>query len=222
MMVWLIVLIVIILGFFAFSVYRHDDTTFGRETGYTYFDVLLNHRVRVFNNMYKTLEQVEGIHKIVVDVVVPTGDSTRKVDALFIHESGVYVMNIKRMDGWINGHEEDLQWTQLLHGNQQRQFENPIHDVKRNIYALHEHLPELNRDAYEAIVVFTDDCAFQKIELTSQHVDVMKMKNLKAWTKTLAGQVLSEAEINTVYNVVQSMAQKKKVKLAKKKQAAIS
>ncbi|MER2108264.1 MAG: nuclease-related domain-containing protein [Solibacillus sp.] len=221
-MIWLLVLTVIILGYFAFSIYRHDDTAFGKETGYTYFDVLLTSRVRRLNKIYKTLDRTDGLHRIVVDVAVPTGESTRKVDALFIHESGIYVMNIKKMGGWINGHEEDLQWTQLLHGDEQKPFENPVHDVKRDIYALQEHLPEMNRDAYETIVLFTDDCAFQKIELTSQNVDVVKMKQLKAWTKTLAGQVLSETEMDTVYSVVQSMAQKKPVKLAKKKPVAIS
>lgn len=221
-MIWLVVLIVIILGYFAFSIYRHDDMAFSKETGYTYFDVLLNSRVRALNKIYTTLDRTDGLHRIVVDVAVPTGDSIRKIDALFIHESGIYVMNIKKMGGWINGHEDDLQWTQLLHRGEQKPFENPVHDAKRDIYALQEHLPEMNRDAYEAMVLFTNDCAFQKIELTSQNVDVVKMKQLKAWTKTLAGQVLSETEMDTVYSVVQSMGQKKSVKLANKKPAAIS
>lgn len=221
-MMWLVVLIVVVLGYFAYSIYRHDDTAFGKETGYTYFDVLLNGRVRALNKLYTTLEQTAGAKKIVVDVAVPAGDTVQKINMLFIHESGVYVIDMKKMGGWINGREDDLQWMQLLHREQQKPFDNPIHDVKRSIYALQEHLPEMNRDLYEAIVVFADDCSFQKVEITSQHVDVMKVKDVKAWTKTLAGQVMSEEEINTVYNVTQSMAQKKQVKLAAKKPATIS
>lgn len=221
-MMWLVVVIIVVLGYFTYSVYRHDDTAFGKETGYTYFDVLFNSRVRGLNKLYTTLAQADGAKKIVVDVAVPTGDTVRKIDMLFIHESGVYVMDMKKMGGWINGREDDLQWMQLLHREQQKLFDNPIHDVKRSIYAVQEHLPEMSRDLYEAIVVFADDCSFQKIEITSQHVDVMKVKDVKAWTKTLAGQVMSEEEINTVYNVTQTMAQKKQVKLTPKKPATIS
>lgn len=221
-MMWLVVLIIVALGYFAYSVYRHDDTAFSKETGYTYFDVLFNGRVRALNKLYTTLEQADGAKKIVVDVAVPAGETVRKIDMLFIHESGVYVMGMKKMGGWINGREDDLQWMQLLHREQQNLFENPIHDVKRSIYALQEHLPEMNRDLYEAIVIFADDCSFQKVEITSQHVDVMKVKDVKAWTKTLAGQVMSEEEMNTVYNVTQSMAQKKQVKLTAKKPVTMS
>lgn len=222
MIIWLVVLVVLILGYLAFSIYRHDDTAFGKETGYTYFDVLLNRRVRRLNNMYTTLERATGKYKIAVDVVVPNGKTMKKIDMLFIHESGIYVMNVKKIGGWIQGREADLQWTQLLHKGQQKPFENPIHEVKRMVFALQEHLPEVNKDAYEAIVLFTDDCVFQKIELTSQHVDVVKMNKLKAWTGSLAGEVLSETELNTVYNVVRTMAQKKQVKPTKNKSAAAS
>lgn len=219
---WLLVLIVVFLVYFAFSVYRHDDTNFGKETGYTYFDVLLNARVRMLNKIYTTLDQIEGVHKVVVDVAIPAGGKVQKIDVLLLHESGIYVMDIKKMGGWINGHEGDLEWKQLLHKNKQKTFENPIHHVKRHIYALQGHLPDVTKDAYEAIVLFTDDCAFQKIELTSRHVDVMKVKGLKAWSKTLAGQVLSESELKTIYSAVQDLAQKKRVKPARKKTASIS
>lgn len=219
MLFWLIVVVIIILGYFAFSIYRHEDTMFCKMTGYTYFDLLVDSRVRVLNKVMNTLDSVEGTHKVLVDLKVPSEGTTQSIDGLLIHESGIYVMNVKKAKGWINGREEDPQWVQLLHNDKQEPFENPIHRVQRAIFALQGHLPEINQEAYEALVLFTDDCSFQQITLNSQNVDVLKPKDLKDWTKTLDGHVLSETEINTIYSVLAEMAQKKKVKLTRNAKA---
>jgi hypothetical protein len=216
----LLIIVIAIIGYFAANIYRHDNTTFYKITGYSYLDVLTNKDVRTTFHLVNALNIAKGAHKILVNVQVPVNGDLQQIDALLIHESGIYVMKHKDMTGWINGREQDLQWMQLLHRDQSRLFENPIHDVKRLNYALQDQLPEVSDEAFNSLVVFSNACSFQQVELHSADIDVVKVSELKKWTGTLAGKRLTETEIETLYAAIEPMMNVKSSELKLKNSIA--
>lgn len=205
----LIVVLIAIFGYFAMKIYQHDNTIFYKLTGYSYFDVWTNKKIRTTYKLVRILDEVKSPHKIVVNVQLPTNEAIQPIDAVLIHETGIYVINMLEMSGWINGREQDIQWTQLLHKDKSKLFNNPIHETKKLAFALQGQLPEVSEEAFQSIVLFSNDCSFQKVEISSENVDVIKSSSIKKWTQNLQQQRLSEADIQTIYSVLEGMMQVK-------------
>lgn len=217
---WVIVVLVLVVGYFIVSIYRHDDSKFSKLTGYSYFDLWTNKKAKAANKLVVALDKVKGSHKVLVDLQVPNGKSVQQIDALLIHESGIYVIDVKKMSGWISGREQDNEWTQLLHRNKTNTFPNPLRENKGGIQALQEILPEVNRDLFETLILFTNDCSFQQIELYSNNVDVIKTPGLNSWVSGLGGEVLSQSEIDSLYIALEGYMQVKKKPVLEKAKAA--
>ena len=195
----LLFIVIAIIGYLALLIYRHDNTAFYKLTGYSYFDLWTNKKIRLTHNLVNALDAAQGSHKVLVNLQVPVNDHLQMIDAVLIHESGIYCIHVKEMTGWINGREQDFQWTQLLHKNQSRLFENPIHEAKRLSYALQDQLTELHESLFNSVVVFSNDCSFQQVEIHSANVEVTKASDLKKWVSSLNGTQLSETEIHTIF-----------------------
>lgn len=217
----LIILVILIVGYFMVNIYRHDNSAFYKLTGYSYLDMVANKKIRTMYKMVNDLDQVNGSHKVLVDVQVPVNDELQTISGLLLHESGIYVLNLKEKSGWINGREQDLEWKELLHQEKSRAFENPIHEAKRLIYALQDQLPEVDEQAFQSVVLFTDGCSFQKIEIESDGVDVLKVGELKKWGSSLKGKVLSETDIQTLFVTLEGSMNKKSATLKANKPVSI-
>ncbi|MEK5078457.1 nuclease-related domain-containing protein [Solibacillus sp. FSL W7-1436] len=200
----ILVVVIAIIGYFIFKLYNHDNTTFYQLTGYSYFDLLLNKSVRTSYQLMNELEHVQGSKKIMMNLKLPVHNEVQTIDALLLHESGIYVVNVKKKSGWINGREQSIEWIELLHKNRKNVFNNPIHETKRLIHALKDRLPEVDGALFETMVVFTNDCSFQQIEIHSSDVEVLKIAELKKWAAALEGKRLSDTEIEKLYATLET------------------
>lgn len=204
MTLFILVVLIAIIGYFIFKLYSHDNTTFYQLTDYSYFDVLMNKSVRTSYQLIKELEHVQGTKKVMVNLQLPVHNEVQTIDALLLHESGIYVMNMKKKSGWINGREQSIEWIELLHKNQKQVFNNPIHETKRLIHTLKDQLPEVDGMLFETMVVFANDCSFQQIEIQSSNVEVLKIAELKKWATTIEGKRLSDTEIENLYETLET------------------
>lgn len=211
-----IIVVMVIVGYPAYKIYIHDNTIFYKITGYSYFDVLMKKKVRILNKIMQDLEQAKGTRKVMINLQIPVYEELHSIDALLLHESGIYVVNIKDKSGWINGREQNIEWKELLHKNKIRTFNNPIHETKRLVNALQDQLSEVDATLFETVVVFTNDCAFQQIEIHSQNVEVLKMSELNNWTKTLDRKRLTEADIETLFTALEGYMNGKNTTLKSK------
>lgn len=205
----LIVLVIITISYFMVNIYRHDNSTFYKLTSYSYLEMLTSKKTRTLYKLVGVLDQVNSTHKILVNVQIPVNDTLKTIDALFLHESGIYVINVRAKSGWINGRESDYEWKELLHKGKNRTFNNPIYETKRLMLALRDQLAEVDEHAFQSIVLFTDDCSFQQIEIQSDNVEVLKMKNLKKWASSIKGNVISETDIQTLFVTLEGSMSKK-------------
>ena len=212
-----IIVVMVIVGYLAYKIYSHDNTVFYKITGYSYFDVLMKKRVRTLNKVMHDLEQAKGSRKVMVNLQIPVYEELHSIDAILLHESGIYVVNIKDKSGWINGREQNIEWKELLHKNKIRTFNNPIHETKRLVNALQDQLPEVDATLFESVVVFTNDCSFQQIEIHSQNVEVLKMSDLNSWTKTLDRKRLTEADIETLFSALEGFMNGRNTEVQSKK-----
>lgn len=216
MTIFILVVLIAIIGYFIIKLYSHDNTTFYQLTGYSYFDVLMNKSVRTSYQLIKELEHVQGTKKIMVNLQLPVHNEVQTIDALLLHESGIYVMNVKKKSGWINGREQSIEWIELLHKNQKQVFNNPIHETKRLFHTLKNQLPEVDGTLFEIMVVFTNDCSFQQVEIQSSNIEVLKIGELKKWATTIEGKRLSDTEIENLYAILENFMRGKNTTLRSK------
>ena len=160
MMILVLLIVVALIVTLSVLVYKHDTTEFAQLTGYSFFDIMLSTKKGHLHKLMTQLNKVSGEHKVLIDLQLPVNNTTYPVDAVLIHESGVYVIDGVEKTGWISGNEDQDEWIETKHKEKQETFPNPIMENKRIIFALRDLLPEINYDAYVAISLFSDACSF--------------------------------------------------------------
>ena len=129
-----------------------------------------------------------------------------------MHESGLYVFEVKNYSGWIFGEEGQKQWTQILPASRglskSIQFFNPILQNKVHLKWLREYIDE-DAPLY-SYIVFSDRCELKKITLTSNEHVVLNRRNLIYRVRRnaeLKGAVLTEEKIDALYNKLYPLTQ---------------
>lgn len=206
MTIWLILIGIVLFGIVAFVIYKYDDSEFSKATDFTFWDVWTKKKVHAAYKLMTLLGHVKGEHKVLLNLHVPYQKNKEIIDALLIHESGIFIMTIEHKNGWISGREQDIEWTQLLHNDKKQVFQNPVHKGQRGMCAIREQLPNISADVYETLVVFSNNCSFQKVELHSKKTDVMKTKDLNKWLSKLNGSILSSTEIQQIYDELKGLS----------------
>lgn len=106
----------------------------------------------VFTELYKT---IKGNCKILMNLEVPTNNGkTTEIDLLMIHETGIYVFEIKHYKGDIYGKNNDETWTQYFRTVKNSVFKNPMLQNAYHINALNNLLPNI---PLFSIITFTSE-----------------------------------------------------------------
>lgn len=101
----------------------------------------------------------------------PSHGGTTEIDALLLHQSGIYVLETKNISGEITGTLEEERWHQRLNARTTHTFHNPIQQNAGHIRALRHFLKEnfsksdLNVDELPVFsaIVFSDRCVLKGI-----------------------------------------------------------
>ncbi len=117
--------------------------------------------------IYRDLARIEGRKAFLPNCYIPKHNGgTTEIDLIFLHESGVYVIESKNYSGWIFGDEEQEYWTQCLQSvggiATKKQFYNPLWQNEIHIYALMELLQD-DTFPYYSYIVFGDNCELKNI-----------------------------------------------------------
>jgi hypothetical protein len=98
-------------------------------------------------------------HVLLNNVTLPTQEGTTQIDHVLVADTGIFVIETKRYSGWIFGHPNDPQWTQVIYRKKSR-FQNPNRQNYGHVKAL-QALFALPPDAFFPLVVFTGDAEFK-------------------------------------------------------------
>ncbi len=127
----------------------------------------------VFKELYPTLS---GCCKILMNLQIPTADGrTTEIDLLLIHETGLYVFEMKHYKGTIYGKVSDEKWTQYFRTTPNSHFFNPILQNQYHIQALKNLFPNIPIYSY---IVFTSSECDLRVECDESEITVCRLHNL--------------------------------------------
>lgn len=127
----------------------------------------------LFCELYKS---ITGNGKILMNLNVPTENSkTTEIDLVLIHETGLYVFEIKHYKGTIYGKDTDAIWTQYFRTVKNNTFKNPIEQNKYHIQALKKLFPET---PIHSCIVFTNyDCDI-RVTNSNEEINICELRDI--------------------------------------------
>ena len=127
----------------------------------------------VFKELYPKLT---GCCKILMNLQIPTSNGrTTEIDLLLIHETGLYVFEMKHYKGTIYGKSSDQKWTQYFRTASNTHFYNPILQNQYHITALQKMFPDIS---IHSLIVFTSPECDLRVECNELDITVCQLGNL--------------------------------------------
>ncbi|MBQ6841168.1 MAG: NERD domain-containing protein [Bacilli bacterium] len=141
----------------------------------------------VFRELY---QHIYGECKILMNLNIPiSNDKTTEIDLLMIHETGIYVFEIKYFKGTIYGKDTDKTWTQYFRTSSNNKFKNPMLQNEYHINAIQNIFPNAS---IHSVIVFTSDECNLKVENKNLNIDLCTLYDL---CRTLETRFNSNAQI---------------------------
>lgn len=155
----------------------------------------------LFCELYKS---IIGNGKILMNLNVPVDNSkTTEIDLILIHETGLYVFEIKHYKGTIYGKDTDAIWTQYFRTAKNNTFKNPIEQNKYHIQALKKLLPEMS---IHSCIVFTNyDCDIRVTNLNKK-IDICKLINIDKTLEYRFAKSTNKYSISDIDNIFEKLS----------------
>jgi len=182
----LFLMLCIIALFIIVPFLQYQQSSYRVETNYSFLKVYLDKGLLGEYFTYKILQKVPGNHKTVVNAYLPNRkDGTTEIDLVFIHETGVYVIESKNYSGWLFGKENDRNWCQMLPNKQKSYFYNPVKQNQTHLNALKREFPSMADNNMTSLIVFSNCCQLKKVSVDNENVRIMKRDQLGGLLKKL-------------------------------------
>lgn len=153
--------------------------------------------LRVNAGLSRLLDQ--KVFRLITNVTLPVGNDTTQIDHLIVSPYGIFVIETKNFSGWIFGHPNDAQWTQVLYRSKER-FQNPLHQNDRHVRVLTELLSLPSAHVYN-VVAFVGACTFK----TPMPVNVVRgVRELAAFIQENRAPMFTENEVSCFIDVIQA------------------
>lgn len=165
----------------------------------------------------RRLERLRGYKRILRNLYVPLPDGcgTTEIDAVIVHEKGIFVLENKNYSGRISGDGEDCRWTQVRRERRRkwvRHFYNPIRQNRGHIRCLQAYLPQ-DLSCFWSVVTFNDQAKLKHIRVASEDVLVANSRKVRKklqrrlrWRR----RVLSRRQVQEICEMLQPLAHPKK------------
>lgn len=158
----------------------------------------------VFCELYK---KIPGTCKILMNLEFPASFSrTTEIDLLMVHETGLYVFEVKHFKGTIYGKTSDNQWTQYFRTVSNQTFDNPIKQNQYHVDNVKRMYPDI--PVYSFIVFTGDECDL-RIEGSVANTSLCYFYNLIHRFNNICNDrpaVLSLPEIDGLFNEMKAFS----------------
>lgn len=116
--------------------------------------------------------------KVVYNVyVLGVNNSVGRIDAVLIHDSGIYLFDGKKYKGWISGTESDDSWIVTTKNEEQLSIVNPIKQTLAQTEWLKKNIQNIV-DVY-SIIIFPEDSNLISVSNSYSKVKVIKGNNFE-------------------------------------------
>lgn len=166
------------------------------ERGKGYFGEYL-----LFCELYKS---ITGNGKILMNLNVPAENSkTTEIDLILIHETGLYVFEIKHYKGTIYGKDTDAIWTQYFRTVKNNTFKNPIEQNKYHIRALKKLFPET---PIHSCIVFTNyDCDI-RVTNSNEEIDICELRSISRTLEYRFAKSTNKYSMSDIDNIFEKLS----------------
>ena len=155
----------------------------------------------VFSELYKS---IEGNGKILMNLNIPVNEyKTTEVDLIMIHETGIYVFEIKHYKGTIYGNDQDEIWTQYFRTTKNSTFKNPVKQNKYHISALEKLFP--NTPIFSCIVFTSPNCDV-RVNNADKSIDICQLQRLSQTLSSRFSQSLKIFSMKTIDDLFVKLA----------------
>lgn len=135
---------------------------------------------------------------------------TTQVDEIVFSSSGIYVFEVKNYKGWIFGHQDNRNWTQVLNigygDTEKNYFYNPIRQNQTHIRCIRNIIKDSSVPIH-SVVVFTDKSVFKSLTYDQTQVSVIHRFELQRTIRHIEDSFFNsipEESIEALYNLVLS------------------
>ena len=177
----MVIFIIIILGiciYYELKNIEYDKSKYKEECGNNFLEVIIDKGKYGEYLSFNKLEKIKGNHKILTNVYLPKGnEETIEIDLVYIHETGIYILESKNYSGWIFGDEKNEYWMHTLKNRQKEKFYNPLWQNNTHIEYLKK-LLKIDENYIKSIIVFSERCNIKTIVGDSENVKVINRYNL--------------------------------------------
>lgn len=165
--------------------------------------------------MQKLYQQIPGTCKILMNLNIPVSNGrTTEIDLLMIHETGLYVFEIKHYKGDIYGKTHDEKWTQYFRTAPNHSFLNPVKQNEYHISGLKKLYPDI---PIYSMVIFTNNECKLHIEGTAPNITICTLNHLIGnflETYLPKKHIYSTEQIDTIFNQLLVYAPEHKLSVA--------
>ncbi|WP_277586814.1 nuclease-related domain-containing protein [Psychrobacillus antarcticus] len=179
-------------------------STYKEQTGNGLFSTMFNKGHYGEFSSYGKLAKLPGYHKALFNIYIPNGkEQTTEIDLVYLHETGIYVIESKNYSGWIFGDEKSQKWIQTFPNGQKFSFYNPIKQNLGHIIALKALLPSVETVQFTSVIVFSERCELKKVTTEAKDTYVIKRNHLSKLMEQQIQQspnILQTAYIDKVYS----------------------
>lgn len=211
-----IIAAVAVLAFAVFKLTKYLLSGYYKSTKDSYFKVLFNKEKSFRYSVYKCFnKQLNGTVRCICDIYMPKVDgTTAKADMILISETGVWVIDAKKISGKVVGNESGETWDHIAKGKT-TQIPNPA--VWNKLYSkwLHSFAKDYPHTAYFSFIIRGNGCNVKEITIKNNDASVIRRSELKKEImRTLArvGTSLAGSEIDIVYNQFKELTSEEKAK----------
>lgn len=177
-----------------------------KETGYTERDLMADDGIYGEYLTYEYLYKSPGYSKTLCNLYIERANSyISEIDLVFIHETGIYVIESKNYSGWIYGRDKDQYWTQVLKNGEKFRFYNPIKQNATHLDAVLEVLYALTDKFLFNIVVFSERCELKSVTYDNLNTSVINRDVLPLFMRyenLNSPKHLSKKEIDLLYDML--------------------
>lgn len=179
-------------------------STYKEQTGNGLFSTMFNKGNYGEFSSYGKMAKLPGYHKALFNIYIPSGkEQTTEIDLVYLHETGIYVIESKNYSGWIFGDEKSQKWMQTFPNGQKFSFYNPIKQNMGHIKALKSLLPSIESVQFTSVIVFSERSELKKVTCEEKDTYITKRNHL---SKLMAQQIqdspniLEASYIDKIYN----------------------
>lgn len=184
---------------------QYHKSSYYQETHTPYSHLIFNKGTRGEYSVATILAPLQfQSARILHNLYIPIQNgNTTEIDTVLITRSGIFVIEVKNLSGWIFGDATRKYWCQSLptsRGSRKHSFYNPIWQNGTHIRALRQLFTQ--NIPFYSIIVFSDRCTLKQISIKDARANVVYLRELRFLIEriqSIEGVQLSDAEVCEIY-----------------------